>query len=121
MSTSRLKTIILRFRDLSIADTIFEHNKIIGENHFVWWGWWAKPQETIPFKEFGQLNSACKEVGLQVFCSIRERESFIKHSALRSFIKTPKNAEVPTQRKLLHTIRPWSIWPGSNLKIYLLP
>lgn len=67
MSTSRLKTIILRFRDLSIADTIFEHNKIIGENHFVWWGWWAKPQETIPFKEFGQLNSACKEVGLQVF------------------------------------------------------
>lgn len=61
MAISKLKTIILRFRDLFGADTICEHNKIIESNGYVWWGWWAKPQEKVPFNEFSLLKQTCNE------------------------------------------------------------
>lgn len=59
MTNSKLKTIILRFRDLSSADTISEHTRIINSNKYVWWGWWAKPQEQIPLSEFKFLKKIC--------------------------------------------------------------
>lgn len=51
-----VKTIILRFRDLSIQNTIEEHKKIIDEKGYVWWGWWSKPQEKLPANIFMELN-----------------------------------------------------------------
>ncbi len=63
-----VKTIILRFRDMVIQDTIFEHNQIIKEKGYVWWGWWAKPQEKIPVNEFNHLRKICKQAdGLVVY------------------------------------------------------
>ena len=53
---SEVKTLILRFRDLSIPNTIEEHKKIIAEKGYVWWGWWSKPQEKLPATIFMELN-----------------------------------------------------------------
>lgn len=38
------KTLILRFRDLDIAEneTIKRHQSIIDEKDYVWWAWWKK-------------------------------------------------------------------------------
>jgi 3',5'-cyclic AMP phosphodiesterase CpdA len=49
--------IILRFRDLSVPDTIKRHKDFITNNTKVWWGWWAKPQEKVPLEEFSNLKS----------------------------------------------------------------
>lgn len=40
------KTLILRFRDLDIAEneTIKRHQSIIDEKDYVWWAWWKKRQ-----------------------------------------------------------------------------
>lgn len=41
------KNIILRFRDLTVSDTIQEHRDKIKEAGSVWWGWWDRPIEKI--------------------------------------------------------------------------
>ena len=61
MASSKLKTIILRFRDLSVSDTIQRHNDICESLGYVWWGWWSKPQEKIPFDEFALLERKAHE------------------------------------------------------------
>lgn len=50
-----VKTIILRFRDLATDDTIREHQEVINEKGYCYWGWWNKPQEKIPMELFSQL------------------------------------------------------------------
>lgn len=62
------KTIILRFRDLSIADgeTISLHKTIIEEKGDVWWGWWKKPLEKTPIENFGALNSIAANDTLEI-------------------------------------------------------
>ena len=59
---TKLETIILRFRDLSITDTIKSHKDIIESKEYVWWGWWAKPQEKVPINEFNQLDSHIEQL-----------------------------------------------------------
>lgn len=49
------KTMVLRFRDFGFA-TIEEHISIIGEFGYVWWGWWGKPDESIPRDTFAQYK-----------------------------------------------------------------
>ena len=39
MNVEKIKTIILRYRDLSNKNTIELHRKIINSKGFVWWGW----------------------------------------------------------------------------------
>lgn len=56
---SDIETIILRFRDMSIFNTIDLHKQIIIDNTddpFVWWGWWAKPQEKVALEEIKTLS-----------------------------------------------------------------
>lgn len=60
---STLKTIILRFRDLNTSDTIKVHKDIIDSSKYVWWGWWAKPQEKVPIDEFNFLNTLISNAG----------------------------------------------------------
>jgi len=68
MTESRLETIILRFRDLSVDNTIEQHNDIIKKRGFVWWGWWAKSQEKVPINEFNELrNIAISPTNLKLF------------------------------------------------------
>jgi 3',5'-cyclic AMP phosphodiesterase CpdA len=48
-------SMILRFRDLSTpagTTTIAEHQKIIKQKGYVWWGWWHKQGETVPEDAF---------------------------------------------------------------------
>ena len=58
---SEVKTLILRFRNLSIPDTIQAHQAIIKENGYVWWGWWSKPQEKVALELFAELTKQIKE------------------------------------------------------------
>jgi len=54
---------ILRFRDLITQEggTIEAHRALIQRYGYVWWGWWAMPEESIPrntFAAFGdEINS----------------------------------------------------------------
>ncbi|MFA0001272.1 metallophosphoesterase [Vibrio lentus] len=45
-----LQTLILRFRDLITlpGKTIEQHKEVISKKGHVYWGWWAKPNETLP-------------------------------------------------------------------------
>lgn len=56
-------TIILRFRDLVTEEngTIQRHQEIIKNKNFVWWGWWNKGNEKVPFDEFAVLKQKMKE------------------------------------------------------------
>ncbi len=68
----KVDTLILRFRDLGNDDTIEEHNKIISDNGYVWWGWWSKPGERIPRDLFSTLffeGGKSKELELYLFDS----------------------------------------------------
>lgn len=51
------QTMILRFRDLSVAagHTIKEHSEIIAAKGGVWWGWWKKQGEKVPVATFQAL------------------------------------------------------------------
>jgi hypothetical protein len=62
-------SIILRFRDLSTAPgkTIAEHQKIIMQNGFVWWGWWNKEGERVPEDAFRELNLLSKNNPMGIF------------------------------------------------------
>ncbi len=58
---SEVKTLILRFRNLSIPDTVQAHQAIIKEKGYVWWGWWSKPQEKVALELFAELKKQIKE------------------------------------------------------------
>ena len=52
------KTVILRFRDLVTENnvTIARHKDMIDKKGYVWWGWWNKGNEKLPFEEFCVLK-----------------------------------------------------------------
>lgn len=52
------KTAILRFRDLVTESdaTIAIHKDMINKKGYVWWGWWNKGNEKVPFDEFCVLK-----------------------------------------------------------------
>jgi predicted phosphodiesterase len=65
-----IKTLVLRFRDLSTNDgqTIHFHKNKIDEYKYVWWGWWNKAGETIPSETFRLLMSTIRKDGfLDIF------------------------------------------------------
>ncbi len=51
-------TVILRFRDLVTEKdaTIGQHKEIIKNKNYVWWGWWNKGNEKVPYDEFSVLK-----------------------------------------------------------------
>lgn len=67
MNVEIIKTIILRYRDLSNKNTIELHKKIINSKGFVWWGWWAKPQEKISLEVFSELKSKAELDGIDIY------------------------------------------------------
>lgn len=52
------RTVILRFRDLVTENdaTIAIHKDMIDKKGYVWWGWWNKGNEKVPFDEFCVLK-----------------------------------------------------------------
>jgi 3',5'-cyclic AMP phosphodiesterase CpdA len=64
-------TVALRFRDLvgPPDSTIQRHKDLIASSSEkrVWWGWWSKPQEKVPFAVFAQFINAIKARKFRVF------------------------------------------------------
>ena len=63
MQSQNIKTLVLRYRDLSSKNTIDLHSKVISKKGFVWWGWWAKPQEKVALDLFSEFSSIAKSGG----------------------------------------------------------
>lgn len=101
MASSKLKTIILRFRDLSVSDTILRHNDICESLGYVWWGWWSKPQEKIPFDEFALLERKAHENdGLELFLFDSGKKCLYKASCTDIRYKTTgERMECPEKDK----------------------
>lgn len=85
------KTLILRFRDLDIAEneTIKRHQSIIDEKDYVWWAWWKKGNEKTPQDEFGALNTQADNSPIEVFLVDSGQRKLYK--ALCAQIKANKN------------------------------
>ncbi|PTL84249.1 metallophosphoesterase [Vitiosangium sp. GDMCC 1.1324] len=68
---SEIETLILRFRDLpplENGDTVARHSEIAGkEPGYVWWGWWNKGGEQVPFEEFRELLRKARNGGLPLY------------------------------------------------------
>lgn len=66
-----MKTIILRFRDLTIpaGETIRRHREKIRAQGSAWWGWMARQREKFPEQSLSELASATHEAknGVEIF------------------------------------------------------
>jgi len=60
-------TMVLRFRDLSVDDTIGAHGHVIDQHGYVWWGWWSRPDERIPRNVFADFNGRILEGPFDIF------------------------------------------------------
>ncbi|MCL4299777.1 MAG: hypothetical protein KJ077_28840 [Anaerolineae bacterium] len=66
-----MKTIILRFRDLvtEAGETIRIHRAIVNSFGEVWWGWWMRQYENIPYNLFQELAESIEKAGeLHGYC-----------------------------------------------------
>lgn len=59
------RTIILRFRDLTIEEggTLVEHTRLLNSFGEVWWGWWMKQWEVPPRPLFQELEKRIETEG----------------------------------------------------------
>jgi 3',5'-cyclic AMP phosphodiesterase CpdA len=103
---SAFTSIILRFRDLSTpagTTTVTEHQKIIAERGYVWWGWWHKQGETVPEQAFRKILEEIPRSGgydIYLFDSgtyklRRARLVDIKWDNKLTRIPTPERAATP--------------------------
>ena len=76
-----IETIVLRYRDLSSKNTIKIHNDKIAAKGFVWWGWWAKPQEKVALEVFKSLaEKAVSDTHFEVFFLIQVEVNLEGHN-----------------------------------------
>jgi predicted MPP superfamily phosphohydrolase len=53
-------TVLFRFRNL-MAETLFEHKKVIEKSGYCWWGWWKRPTEDARSDIWTYLKQATSE------------------------------------------------------------
>ena len=60
---NEFEKVVLRFRDLvtECGGTIEQHKRIIAEKGYVWWGWWNKGHEKLPFDEIVVLTGRVQD------------------------------------------------------------
>lgn len=93
---TKLKTIILRFRDLITPDTIKEHEDIVNKLGYVWWGWWSKPQERVPINEFNFLNGLIEKNGeLKIFLLDSGKEKLFEAACTQICFHNGQEIETP--------------------------
>ncbi len=103
--SEEVQTICLRFRDL-VTDpgvTLDKHREVRQEKAHVWWGWWSKAGEKVPFNTFSELKTKARsDDGLPVllFDSGRllvfEAEcTDIEWDSTRERLPTPESSETP--------------------------
>ena len=95
---SEVKTLILRFRDLSIQNTIQAHQDIIKAKKHVWWGWWSKPQEKVALELFTRLKKQINEKGEIELYLFNSGELSI-HKATCIGIEIQNGEELPSPEK----------------------
>jgi len=95
---------VLRFRDLVTApgETIKEHDALIQQHGYVWWGWWNKPEERTPRNTFATFTAIARKDGLRVFLAHSGDRALyqtsladIVMSATEDPIKTPEPGKTP--------------------------
>lgn len=93
------KTLVLRFRDLDIAEneTIKRHQNIIDDKGYVWWAWWKKGNEKTPQDEFGALNTRADNTPIEVFLVDSGQRKLYK--AMCSQIKANRNSKIESPEK----------------------
>lgn len=93
------ETLILRFRDLDIAEneTIKRHQEIINKNKYVWWAWWKKGNEKTPQDEFGALNARAENETISVYLVDSGQRKLYK--ACCNGIKTNKISKIESPEK----------------------
>lgn len=112
-----LATIILRFRDL-IADTITEHQKMIDQFDYVWWGWWRKPNEPKRLPDLEELQTRVHAEPMEIGLFDRSTQKFYSaivdncvFGAAGKVLSTPqsestpayyRNEKIPAWFRLLH-------------------
>lgn len=56
-------SILMRFRNLRTEDAMGVHLDVIKEKGYVWLGWWAKPEESLPIDKMDQIEAIIKSEG----------------------------------------------------------
>ena len=93
-----IETIVLRYRDLSSKNTIKIHNDKIASKGFVWWGWWAKPQEKVALEVFKSLaEKAISDTHFEVFLLDSGRSELRRAQCID--IKFDFNNPIPSPQK----------------------
>lgn len=97
-----LKTVLLRFRDLTEAGTIERHREILQAAGYVWWGWWKKEGESTQLADLEQLKEHAGEAGLTIGMFDRSTGEFfiaevddVVFSGLRP-VESPEPAKTPS-------------------------
>lgn len=92
-------TAILRFRDLS-SPTITEHNKVIEQYGYVWWGWWKKPTEKVDYNDFYWLAGASQLHGLDIYLfDSASFDVYTAHCTGLYFLKSGESCYSPEPKK----------------------
>lgn len=91
------KTIILRFRDLVTENnvTIARHKEMIDKKGHVWWGWWNKGNEKLPFEKFSVLGAEVQEQSKDLYLMDSGQEKLYKANCLEIKCFKNKKSESP--------------------------
>jgi hypothetical protein len=92
-----VETVILRFRDLASVEgeTIESHLSISSSKGFVWWGWWAKPNEKVPLDCFERFKAVANSSGWEIFLFHSGTGEFHKASCTDIFFD-PSGKTIPS-------------------------
>lgn len=97
-----MRTVILRFRDITGADTISAHEEIIRGAGYVWWGWWRKADERSHINELEELQALLRRQAVTIGIFDRSTSRFFRAIArdilFRSSgdsIRSPEDACTP--------------------------
>ena len=106
-------TIVLRFRDLA-GDTIPEHQVLIKEFGYCWWGWWNKPNERTPRDVMAALHGLIqKEGGLTVFLIDSGSVTLYRARIIDIFVSATERLEPcpePEKTPEYYRKRSWKMW-----------
>lgn len=100
--TNDVEKIVLRYRDLSSKNTIQLHKDIIERNTYVWWGWWAKPQEKVDLQTFAELKHRAEQGEIEIYLLDSGKEELrsakcvdIQFDMSGTHIKSPEKKNTP--------------------------
>jgi predicted phosphodiesterase len=77
-----IRTVVLRFRDITMVDTISAHEEVIQRTGYVWWGWWKKAGENDRVAECEQLHALLRSGAVELGVFDRSTSRFFKAKAV---------------------------------------